>query len=122
MTGPDTVGFQATVRILVYSKASQEEFQQGVSSPGFHFRRITLISGLRTRRRVCGDIENQLGGYCSDSGEGSWRLHLDQRVVIRGKGAETIWKVGPQCLLLERTCCVRKRGVGDDAWIFYLST
>lgn len=68
VTRPDT-RLQATVRISVYSKASQEDFQQGGSSPDFHFRRVTLISGLRTHHNVWGDTEDQLGGYCSDSGE-----------------------------------------------------
>lgn len=39
-------------------------------------------------------------------------LHLDQRGMMRGWGeigAETVLKVAPQCLLLEKMCGARAR-------------
>lgn len=52
------------------------------------------------------NTEDQSGGYCSSSGEGLLWLHLDQRGDSDGKGmrldVDTVLKIEPQCLLLER--------------------
>ena len=57
------------------------------------------------------NTEDQSGGYCS-SGERLLWLHLDRRDDSDGKGTrldvDTVSKIQPQCLLLERLCGLRE--------------
>ena len=67
------------------------------------------------------NTEDQSGGYCS-SGERLLWLHLDRRADSDGKGTrldvDTVSKIQPQCLLLERLCGLREGVAENNLWNF----